>query len=58
MTGQELQKWRIDNKMTQQALADVLGVHRVTVAKWEAGMEPIPKYMALALAGLKKQRKK
>lgn len=56
MTGQELQKWRIDNKLTQQALADVLGIHRVTVAKWEIGMEPIPKYITLALAGLKKQR--
>ena len=58
MKPNELQQWRIDRGMTQQALADALGVHRVTVAKWEAGMTGIPAFLPLALEGLKKQRKK
>ena len=35
MTGLEIKKLRAKLKMTQQALADALGVHRVTVAEWE-----------------------
>ena len=58
MKAKELQQWRVKNKMTQQALADALGVHRVTVAKWEAGMTEIPNFLPLALEGLKKHRRK
>lgn len=36
MTGQEIKALRQKHKLTQQALADKLGVHRVTVAEWEA----------------------
>lgn len=35
MTGIEIKELRRKLKMTQQQLADVLGVHRVTVAEWE-----------------------
>jgi len=35
MTGSEIKELRNRLKMTQQALADKLGVHRVTVAEWE-----------------------
>ncbi len=55
MKAKELQQWRAKNKMTQQALADALGVHLVTVAKWEAGMTEIPNFLVLALKGLKKR---
>jgi len=37
MTGPEIKELRKKLKMTQQELADKLGVHRVTVAEWEAG---------------------
>jgi len=36
MTGTEIKELRKKLKMTQQQLADKLGVHRVTVAEWEA----------------------
>lgn len=58
MKAKELQQWRVKNKRTQQSLADALGVHRVTVAKWEAGMTEIPHFLALALKGLEKKKKK
>jgi transcriptional regulator with XRE-family HTH domain len=35
--------------LTQLALAERVGIHRVTVAKWESGIEPIPKWMALLI---------
>jgi len=38
--------------VTQTALAELLGVHPVTVNKWERGKEPIPRVVALALRGL------
>ena len=37
MTGIEIKELRKKLKMTQQQLANKLGVHRVTVAEWEAG---------------------
>ncbi len=35
MTGPEIKELRTKLKMTQQELADKLGVARVTVARWE-----------------------
>ena len=35
MTGPEIKELRKRLKLTQQQLADKLGVHRVTVAEWE-----------------------
>lgn len=37
---------------TQQGLADMLGVARNTVARWEIDKAPIPSYLHLALAEL------
>lgn len=38
--------------LTQSGLADALGIHRTTVARWETGKQPIPKWVELALRGL------
>lgn len=35
MIGSEIKELRKKLKLTQQQLADKLGVHRVTVAEWE-----------------------
>jgi len=37
--------------MTQETLADTLGVHRVTVARWESGERKIPE-IAARMVGL------
>jgi len=36
MTGNEVKEIRKHLKMTQQELADAIGVDRVTVARWES----------------------
>lgn len=43
--------FRTRRRLTQDALAEMLGVHRVTVAKWESGKHDIPKWVRLALIG-------
>jgi hypothetical protein len=36
----------------------MLGVHRVTIAKWEAGDRGIPSFLSLALEALEHRMKK
>ena len=40
-----LYSWRRNKGLTQQALADLWGVHRQTVNRWESGVLPVPKYV-------------
>ncbi len=39
MQGQEIKELRLKLKMTQQELADKLGVVRLTVIRWETGQK-------------------
>jgi len=57
MKPAKLKVWRAANGYTQVALAKALKVHRVTVAKWEAGMTEIPHFLELALDSLAKKKK-
>lgn len=41
MNGQELKALRKARKLTQVKLAEALGVHEITVVKWETGAKPI-----------------
>lgn len=44
-----LKEARISAKLSQPALAEVLGVHFRTVQNWEKGATPIPTSVSLAL---------
>jgi DNA-binding transcriptional regulator YiaG len=46
MTGQELYAIRSSLELSQVDFADLLGVHRVTIAKYETNARPIPKVVA------------
>ena len=55
MEPSELLKWRKEQKYTQQELADLLGVARMTVVRWEKAMRKIPPFLHLALQSLEKK---
>jgi len=46
MTPDDLRRIRRALGLTQGELADELGVHQVTVARWEVGMRRIPEPVA------------
>jgi DNA-binding transcriptional regulator YiaG len=61
VTGDELKRLRErtrgdgpDGQMTQAQLAKLLGVHSVTVAKWEADTHKISKRTELAIRAILK----
>jgi DNA-binding transcriptional regulator YiaG len=39
-------------------MAEVLGIHKRTVAAWEQGRQAIPAFLELALETLERKRKK
>jgi len=50
MTPTELHRIRTGRAHTQRKLADVLGVAWNTVARWERGERPIPRWVDQSLA--------
>lgn len=55
MTPKQLRDWRKKHEVSQTALAELLGVHKMTVSKWERDAQPIPGFLALALSELARQ---
>ena len=52
MRRRELQGARARLGLSQAKLAKALGIHRSAVAKYEGGLLPVPKVVALAVAYL------
>ena len=50
--GEVLKKYRTDNKMTQEFVAESLGVSRQAVSKWEQGISEPSTSNMIALAKL------
>jgi DNA-binding transcriptional regulator YiaG len=55
VNGGTFQRLRKSLKLTQRQMAARLGVHPITVAKWEANMYPVPKLAVTALRLLTKK---
>jgi transcriptional regulator with XRE-family HTH domain len=53
-----LRRLRAELALTQTQLAEELGVHRVTVARWETGERGIPEPVARLLVRIHGERKK
>lgn len=54
MDAKDLKAWREDNKITQQSLADLLGVKVLAVSRWECGVRKIPSFLHLTLKELER----
>lgn len=52
MTAEDIAYWRLQHNLTQQQLADLLGVTRLTVARWETSVQQSPFFLKLALERL------
>ena len=49
MTPADLQQYRAKLGLSQAELSARLGLHTITVSKWERGVVPVPKWLHLAL---------
>lgn len=58
MTPAELKAWRTTQSLTQPALAALLGIHEMTLSRWENGDRLIPPYLHLALESLSAHRRR
>ena len=56
MTGADLKTKRKALGLTQDALAEILEVARITVIRWERNEVPIPKMLDLALQKLEQDQ--
>ena len=52
MTGPDLREARQSLGLTQQELADRLGVSRASVNRWETGAWPVPQMVTMAVSVL------
>lgn len=52
MTPDQIRAWRLAHGLTQEQLADILGVYKYTVQRWEWGQSNPPYMLEFALARL------
>jgi len=57
MKPEELKQHREALGMTQDDLARELGVKMMTVSRWERGVYPIPRHIALAIEAIEMKRR-
>lgn len=52
MTPASLKAWRARHKLSRRAAAEQLGCGERSIRNWEGGVNPIPRYIALACAAI------
>jgi DNA-binding transcriptional regulator YiaG len=57
MKPAQLKAWRKREGYSQSQLAGALGVHTMTISKWERGVREIPSFLQLALERLSSKDK-
>jgi len=57
MKPEELKRHREALGITQDDLARELGVKMMTVSRWERGVYPIPRHIALAIEAIEMKRR-
>lgn len=56
MTATQLRHLRERRDWSQERLAEAIGVHPMTVSKWERGVQPVPAMAAIAIRCLVEHR--
>jgi transcriptional regulator with XRE-family HTH domain len=56
MKAADLKAWRDRHGMSQIELAKLLGMHVVTIARWETDARAIPALLPLALRTIERER--
>jgi len=56
VTGKQLKRIRLAMELEQTELAKKLGVHSVTVSRWETSASPVPKAIALLVRLMAKEK--
>lgn len=49
MTPEHIRLWRWQHGLSQRTLSELLGVHVLTIKRWERGSFAAPDYLRLAL---------
>ena len=52
MTAAELKSWRERMKFSQESAAQKLGCSRRSLQHWEAGLYPVPDYIAMSVSAV------
>lgn len=52
LTAKQIQQFRDKHRLTQSELAQLVGVERNTVNRWEMGMYPVPYWVGVLLLGI------
>ncbi len=55
MTAEELKTWRKQQGLSQESLAQLLGVDHMTISRYERQLRAIPPFLHLALRYLETQ---
>jgi transcriptional regulator with XRE-family HTH domain len=50
MNAAQLKAWRLERKLSQAAAAERIGCSRRSIQQWESGANPVPDYIAMAVA--------
>ena len=56
MTGEKLKERREALGYSQEKLAKVLGIHAMTLSRWERGILEVPLYMGFALRTIEREK--
>ncbi len=56
MTGEQLKARREALGYSQEHLARVLGIHAMTLSRWERGVLEVPLYMGFALRTIEREK--
>ncbi len=53
-TGRDLAAWRQSVRVSQRRLAELIGINRTTIARYELSPKPVPRLVVLGVAAVER----